>query len=406
MIIVQVTKTIAQISIFIFLYYIVYYTYLGLIHPIPALGDSWDYHIPISQSILDGSFLHPPTGKKVIIGRYFPGSSEAINSLLILLHIPLTLSNIFAVIVLFFVCFKLGLIFHLRYYFALLFASTIATLNLLVRWYNAVSIDIWIGVFFVLGIILLERPHKKTKYFLQLGFVLGMLIGSKYTGCYFVLLLIIMYYKNILSNINFRNIVVFFIPFSFFGLFWYIRNYIFMHNPFYPLPVAGFKGVNYYQDSIFKELIKNPYMIFNAVFGEYNIWLLLICIAICFFIYKKLSKKQIKVFGINRLFLIGIANLLLYLTFPTGHQPWIMVSSLRYSYPTFIPLILWVFLLMSYYKKEKLLGFISIANMPMVLSMAYYPKLTLIYIPLGFLVKYFFDKYEKRSINKKVYREP
>ena len=394
----HMTKTLSQVGIIIFVYYIAYYTFVGLINPVPALGDSWDYHIPISNSILNGSFWYPPHTKT--IGQYFPGSSEAINSILILLHVPLTLSNIVAVIVLFFVCFKLGLVFRLKYYSSLLFASTICTLNVFVRWYNAVSIDVWVGVFFLLGIIFLERPQKSLIYFLKLGFVLGMLLGSKYTGVAFVLILLVVYHRNFLNNFALKQIIVFLIPFSVFGIFWYARNYIFLRNPFYPLAMLGFKGINYYRDPIYNEILKRPLVMFNAVFGEYNIWLLFVFAFVVIFLYKRFSKKQIKIFGINRLFLLGVLNLILLLNFPTSYQPWVMVSSMRYSYPTFIPLILCIFILASYYKKEHILGLIAIGNMLMSLSTVYYPKLTLIYIPLSLTIIYLIEKYKTTSLIK------
>src|SRR6185437_4487196 len=109
-------RVITNIGIIIALFYFTYYTYYGITHPIPAPGDSWDYHIPIAQSILNGSFFTLP--HVTIPQRFYPGSSEAINSLLILLHIPLTLSNILAMIVLFFCLYKLARCFRLKQYYS------------------------------------------------------------------------------------------------------------------------------------------------------------------------------------------------------------------------------------------------------------------------------------------------
>src|SRR5260221_6375400 len=108
------------------------------------------------MSILNGSFLtlHNPK----LPQWYYPGSSEAINSLFILLHIPLVLSNYIAILVLFVCLWWLGKTFHLNKYYALLFALVFCTLNGIVRWLNAVSADIWVSVFFSLTIILLENP--------------------------------------------------------------------------------------------------------------------------------------------------------------------------------------------------------------------------------------------------------
>lgn len=379
-------KTIANIALIITLYYLVYYIYIGVLNPIPALGDSWDYHIPISQTILDGRFLFPHDFK--MPAWYFPGSSEAINSLFIVLHVPLTLSNILATIILFFSCWRLALTFRLQRYYALLFALTFVTLNAVIRWQNAISIDMWVGVFFTLAIILLENPKKSIFYFAKLGFVLGMLIGSKYSVWYFVITLAIFYLRKIVHLINLSRFMAFLFPFSVFGLFWYIRNSIFTNNPFYPLSVMGFKGVQVYRYSIWNGLLQHPLEMMNAGFGEYKVWFFTIIIAFIVLFYNFVIKKQFHLNLINKLFLIGLLNFSFFLTFPTSEQTWIMVSSFRYSYPVFIPLMLGTFLLAAKYKKEELVGYIAVANMINVITMAYYPKLVLIYLPLAVLVYY------------------
>lgn len=387
-------KTLCNIGIVIFIYYLAHYIYLGIIQPIPALGDSWDYHIPISQSILNGEFLTMPNA--LIPQHYYPGSSEAINSILMLLHIPLTLSNIVAVLVLFFVCFKLALTFRLPYYLSIFFALTICTLNVFVRWYNAVSIDVWLVNFFLLAIILLEKPKKTPLYIFSLGLVLGMLIGSKYTGLIFLAILIAFYFKHFYLAVFNKYILLFILPFSFFGLFWYVRNYILMQNPFYPLPLFGFSGKRIFTDTVFSESLQQPLIMLNAIYGEYNIWILLIVGMIIFYLLSILRRNPLQIKKFHKLFWIGIICLLTYFTFPTSEQSWIMVSSLRYSYPAFIPLILCVFLLFTYLKKETLLGYAAIGSMLMVISMTYYPKLTVIYIPLSFLAVFIMNFYASK----------
>lgn len=394
----QNIKTIANIALIIALYYIVYYIYIGILNPIPAPGDSWDYHIPISQTILDGRFLFPHDFK--MPAWYFPGSSEAINSLFIVLRVPLTLSNIFATIILFFSCWKLALTFRLLRYYALLFALTFITLNAVIRWQNAISIDMWVGVFFTLAIILLERPKKGLLYFAELGFALGMLIGSKYSVWYFLLPLILFYIRNVFSVISLSRFTAFLIPFTFFGLFWYIRNFIYTQNPFYPLSALGFKGVQVYRYPIWQGILQHPLNMFDAAFGEYKVWIFTILIAFIVIIYNLFIKKQYKLNSINKLFLIGILNFSFFLAFPTSEQEWIMVSSFRYSYPVFIPLMLGTFLLAAKYKKEELVGYIAIANMINVITMAYYPKLVLIYLPIALLIFLFNSRKKVLKIEK------
>jgi len=388
-------KTLSLAGIIIFVYYLVYYVFMGITHPVPAPGDSWDYHIPISQSILDGSFLYPKD-TTVFYGRFFPGSTEAFNSILILMHIPLTLSNIFAITALFFVCLWLGIVFRLPYYWSILFSVTVCSLTVFIRGLNGVGIDIWLCVFFLLSIVFLENPKKNFVYFLKAGFALGMVAGSKYSGIVLAGILLLVYLRSILPFITVKRFFGFLFPFSVFGLFWYVRNYIFLGNPFYPLPIFWFKGVSVYNDPIYNEIIQRPLLMLNAAFGEYNLWVILILGGICFFAYKRFIKKQVVAFGIERLYLIGLLNFIFFLSLPTSAEPWIMVSSFRYSHSTFVPLMLCVFLLFFNLKNGWVLGMISVGNMLMTLSLIYYPKLTLFYIPIGLLAIYVCIKNERR----------
>lgn len=384
-------RTFTLISIIITSYYFVYYFYIGITNPIPALGDSWDYHIPISKAILNGTFLRPEYFNNAKM--YFPGSSEAINSIFIFFRIPLTISNIFATLVLFLCCWKLALVFRLQRDYALLYSLTFITLTAVMRWMNAVSIDVWMGVFFTLAIILLENPKKSLIYFLKLGFVLGMIIGSKYTGILFLSTLIVFYLKKIFTFINLSRFVAFCIPFSIFGLFWYIRNYIFIHNPFYPISIFGFKGENIFGNyTMWNVFISHPIEMFNSAFGEYKFWLFSIIIAVAVIAHQFFIKKLFKIDSTIRMFILGTVNFIMFLTFATSEQTWIMVSSFRYSYPTFIPLILGVFLLAAKYKKQAIIGYVSIAGMINVLTMGYYPKLLLAYLPISLLFFYFYLK--------------
>lgn len=390
----QNIKTIVTIAFIIWFYYLTYAFYQGLTNTTPDPGDGYDYHFPITYSILDGRFLHPT--HFLLPQWYYPGSAELVNAFFIIFHLPLTISNIFAVILLFFCCVKLALHFRLQYHFAFLFGLTIVTLNTIVRWYNDLTLDVLMAIFFLLGILLLEKPQKSLTYAAKLGFILGMLIGSKYTGIYFLVLLILVYWKNIFSVLNINRLLIFLVPFSAFGLFWYIRNYFATGNPFFPFPLFGLPGKNIFQNqNVWNISIAHPITMANAFFSEYNVWSLLIFIALGVYLVKK-SKKSISIFGINRLYVLGLAGLFLYFASPTSSQPWIMVSSFRYSWPFFIPLILCAFLLASYYKKKQLLGFITIGSMIMTLTLAYLPKLTLIYLPLALCAQYIIDKYQKK----------
>ena len=255
-----------KMAIIFFLYFLVYYTFQGFI-TIPQKGDGLDYHIPIAKFILYGQFLNPIVERPQ---QYYPGSSEAILSVFMLFNIPLNLSNVLAWVILLFSTWYLGRIFGLKKMYALLFAITICTLNAIMRWLNAPNIDLWLSIFFILCIILLERPVKKVSYFLKLGFVFGMLIGTKYTGVFFGLVLFIFYIKSLIKYINFRNILAFIIPFSILGLFWYVRNFILMANPFYPMHVLFFKGALEFPDRVWSIFLRYPIQQINAFISTAN----------------------------------------------------------------------------------------------------------------------------------------
>jgi len=394
-------RTLAKVALLIFLYYVIYAFYGGLLNPSPVLGDSFTYHIPISLAILNGSILNPHNfTTKTFVFMFNPGSSEAINSLLILLHIPLTLSNVIAVVILTFSAFFLGLRFKLAYYYALLFAVSISTLTVIDRWINFVNIDIWLAVFFTLALTLLKEPKKSYRYFFLLGFILGMLVGSKYSAWPFLIVLLIVYGKSLIKSLSLKRFLVFFLPFSVFGLFWYIRNYLAVGNPVWPICTLSLPCNKLYYTTAYYQMwhmtLQYPSIMVNAFFGEYKLWSLSLILPIII-LYAKLKRKDKLPHDVLLLCFIGIVNFLFLAVAPTDRYSWIMVSSFRYSYPMFIPLILSIFMLASYYKKEAWLGFFAIANMFPALTMSYYPKLVLFYIPIAILCFYLLKQHEPKS---------
>ncbi len=375
--------------LFFFLYQLVYASYIGIKNPIPGPGDSYAYHIPISESILDGTFLHPQPPKS-FPQRYYPGTTEAINSIFLALHIPLTLSNIFAICTLLYVLFALGKKYKFSDYYSLLFALSFCSLTVVMRWFNAISIDVWVAVLFTLVIIYLKKPKKSVTYVLLLGTAVGGLAGSKYPALGTILLLFIVYRKIILNKLHLKKVLLFLIPFGVLGGFWYLRNLIILGNPMYPMCIPFLPCEKIFTDYIFNISFQYPIDMAHAFFSEYKFWMFLPIL----FIYLWIRKRDIITDEIASLLLLGFGGLLLFLFYPTSHQPWIMVSSFRYSYPAFIPLILSIFLLAKKYKKEEVLAIFSFINILPVLSMEYHPKLLLIMIPLGLVIIFLIDKRE------------
>lgn len=375
----------ANISIVIALYYLVYFLFLGITNPIPQLGDSFDYHIPIAKSILDGTFINGSTFTG--LSHYYPGTSEALNSFFIFFNIPLTLTNIFVSVLLAFSCYFLARSYKIDKYLAIIFSLSIFTLNAVLRWMNAVNIDTLVGVYFVWALFLLKNSKETLVYFFKLGVVFGLLIGSKYTTILFSAVLFVFYIKDLIKVLNLKNIISFLIPFSVLGLFWYFRNFLLTTNPFYPMPFFNLPGKNVFNGTtILSVIFKYPIDMLNAFFSEYKLWFLsIVAVPIILF-------KERKLTDITKLFLLGIINFVLFLFFPTDNHTWIMVSSFRYSYPIFIPLMLGIFLYFKKIEKEELLSYFVVLNMLGIFSISYQPKLLIIVGVLSVVTIYLINK--------------
>jgi hypothetical protein len=91
----------AKIALLLFLYLFLNFFYDGLFS-LPSEGDSLAYHIPIAESVLDGSVFSPSRDGYAL--GFYPGTGESVLSLLMLLHIPHNLYNDIGCVVLAFLC--------------------------------------------------------------------------------------------------------------------------------------------------------------------------------------------------------------------------------------------------------------------------------------------------------------
>ncbi|MEK7572911.1 MAG: hypothetical protein AAB531_00650 [Patescibacteria group bacterium] len=385
----QVVKTIAYISLIIFLYLVSYYLYNGIfIQKIPLEGDSIGWHIPIAKFVLNGTILNPYVTN---LPQLYPGASELILALFMLAGLPLNTYNVLAWFLLFLGCFFIARTFGLEKYYSILFAITVGTQNAILRWLNTQIIDIWLAVFFIFSIILLEKPKKELSYFLKLGFLLGMLLGTKYTGVLLVLSLVIFYYKKIIKVISFSRALIFLIPFSIFGLSWYIRNFLIFQNPFFPIEIFPFKGVHLFTSNAFLTSLNYPLQMLNAFISEYKLWAFVILggVILFFHIYRK---KRTLFSDIQKLILLSFAAFVTYPFSPASYQVWIMVSSIRYTYITFTLLILAVFIYAAKINKQRALAYFAIGNMILLHPVTYYPKLIFFYLPIAFVMYLILEK--------------
>lgn len=386
----------AGIGLLIVIFYFTYYLYTGILNPIPALGDSWDYHIPIMHTLLDGRFLAPQDYR--LPQWYYPASAEAINALFLVFGIPLTLSNLLASVCLLVVLWLLARSFGLPPDSTLLFAVGVTGLNVFVRWFNAVSIDVWVAVFYLLTLYYLNYKYHSLSIYIKTGITVGMVLGSKYSAGLYLIPLFFIFGRRFFSGFNFWRLLAFLIPVLILGGFWYERNYLATGNPVYPLPVLNLPGQEIYGGTrIWSIAIKYPIDMFNAFFAEYKLWIFTLPLACLYFLINK-YRGIIPLSQAAGLFLLGLINFGIYLLHPTSAQPWIMVSSLRYSYPVFIPLILAAFLLFKRWGRLHFLGYITLACIVQTTGLAYYPKLVFFYLPATLIALHFLNRYPSRKV--------
>lgn len=377
------------VSLFLGFFIFLSYLYQGVIIP-PPLGDSHDYHMPIGQYYLTGQIFNIPKDANPYI--HFPGASEIILSPFILFHIPVNWFCLLGWVVLFYLLKKLGEHFGLgsemSMMYALAFTSTVSVL----RQINTQSIDMWMGVWFVLLVLLLEKPKKTLKYFFFLGVTFGMLVGSKYTGPFYMLMLLVVYGMRLIKFINWSRILAFVIPFLLIGVSWYVRNFLAWGNPLYPIPFFIFPGKPHMESIadfiLWKELLRGHWaIIFTALVSEYLMWGLSFILFLGLF-FKNLKKKFIdektsRIFFLG--FLLVISSFFMYSFKPTEYH--YVVSNMRYMFPLIIMLILSMFMMAKKYKLEKEIALVALFNAIAGVSyIIYHPKLIIIFFAISAVV--------------------
>jgi len=374
------TKVFTRIAVIFFACLLILYFYQA-VNSFPSEGDSLVYHIPIAQSILDGNVFNPSFG----LG-FYPSNAEAILSLLIKLNLPLNLFNFFALILLFFASKKLGLTFGLRKNLSIIFSTGICSLPSILRWLPTQVIDIWLAVFFITCLIFLEKPENKNGYFVKLGLTFGLLTGVKYSGLLFAAVLFPPYFKKIKKYLNCQRLLLFLFPLFLFGFSWYIRNYILTGNPFYPQSILFFKGLpgwNILKNQQWEVILRFPEKTINALVSEFLFWPISLPLVIIFVLDSILKKQKKNLTDVYRPALLGLISFFIFLFLPASFEYNIIVSNYRYSYPSFILLILSLFLLAQKFKKEREISIITLLSLMFLPPLDYHPKLIFfILVPL------------------------
>lgn len=383
-------KFLAYCCVGIFLFFVCKYFLLGLSSQ-PTEGDSLHIHIPIAKAILHGSIVYPD---KIHLIDY-PAASELILALFIFFHIPLNIYNVCSLSVLFFVLYLVGKRFDFSSSYAMIFASAVCTLYGILRYSNTQKIDIWLLIFFALSLFFLQKPQKSLRYFFSLGLSLGMVIGSKYSGPFFALVVLIIYIKYLLSYITFARVIIFFIPCLVFGFSWYIRNYLNTGDPFYPQQFLFFKGdssATTYVWQYWQAFLLYPKETINALVSEFMIWSVIPLIFLGIMCYQAIRRKFD---GVKKIFLLLIfcIGVFLYLPPPPLHSYTSLVFGMRYGFPTICMLILFSFIFGKKYHQENILAAITFANSSfLLLPISYQPKLLFLFVPFIVLILFGMEK--------------
>lgn len=373
---------ISKICLCIFVILTIQFIYFGISTSIQGIyeGDSIIFHIPIAQEIAKLHFLPP----NLTLGLgYLPATAESILSLFIIFHLPLNLFNVLAFVLLFIVSKKVSESFGVTKGMSTIYAVSVVTLQSVLRWPLTQSADIWVAVFFLATLYFLVNPKLTSKYYLTLGFFSGMLVGSKFSGLPFLVILLIFFGKNAFKKLNFVKALSFFTPLLIFGFSWYIRNYILTGNPFYPVGLFSIPGNPDYVNlsssnwSIAANVINNPAYIFrvvNALLSEFFIWVFVLILPVYLLIKKNTNKI------LRRLSSVGMLIFIIFVfTFPAES----VVSNMRHVYPLMAILILQAYL---FFEKRKLqlAAFSLLATIFPLMNLDYHPKILILALVSAF----------------------
>ena len=342
----------AIISVWALIYFLSQQSYLGMTSPAAEI-DSLVYHIPIARHILFHGWSTVPNIEQG--WGYYPAVGETILAGLLLISGALmNLFNILAVALVFFVSVFLGKAFGLRPNSSLVYAAAVSLLQPALRLVNTQTVDIWFQLFTLLSVLLLISDRKSLSSLLASGIVLGLLAGTKYSGPFTVLILLIFFRLN-LRSVRIFKLVPGILPLIMLGGFWYVRNSFLTGNPFFPanlsflgLSLRGavnntitdwfpLKSVFFYPGGI--------RIFLSSLVSEYAVWLVFLGYFLLRLFSDREEKKASHLQDALRMTYLGIALSALYLLIPGW--PKNMLSDLRYTLPGISLMILGFFVYFS-----------------------------------------------------------
>ena len=363
---------------FLFGFVLIYFFYLALtITPLQVNeSDSLNYHIPLAQNFTVGNFTNL---KNISQGLgFYPGVGEIILAVFIILRIPLGFYNVLALIILFWVAKITAVKIGLDKSQSLIFALGVCLLPATIRLIQDQRVDIWLAMFFLASLNLLFKVENRAFYFFKLGCCLGLLVGAKYSGILLAAALVVIFFSRRLISFKIFYAVI---PLLIFGFSWYVRNYLVIGNPFYPLHFLGFAGDVDYTTQLwtgFKVLItgKNGIMlIIQAFISEFLIWSIVPLYLLYLCVVRKNRFNSLFV----KLILLATFSFAVFLFEPSWLSIQATQSNMRYLLPGVIVFILSVFLIFKSLGNSDKLAIIAVLSSLGVLPLLnYFPKLTIV----------------------------
>ncbi|OGD08319.1 hypothetical protein A2397_03760 [Candidatus Amesbacteria bacterium RIFOXYB1_FULL_44_23] len=321
-------KALAKLAVGIWLMTLGYFGYLGAT-TLPSEGDSLAYHLPIAKLVETGEWTKRENFYDAMM--YYPSYGETVVAGFIKMGIPANLFNVLGWVVFSGVAFGLGRRLGLGRDQAVIAAVTVAMWPTVVRLLNNQTIDIWVGIWWMAALRQLlmlgksEKPKNAAgiKNWVWLGIYLGLLVGTKYSGVFYAVILAGVY-GSTLWRTSTRQKMGFGLAFLLIGGFWYVRNWLVIGNPVYPAQVLGFVGVSelaYFSWRPWMTVIRYPGLLVSALVSEYLVWSLGL-----------LAPLIIR----NKLILLGLLNLTVFLILPSSYVN--VVSDMRYNLVVFLPI--------------------------------------------------------------------
>lgn len=339
--------------LFIFLFVAGYY-FFQAVTTVPWEGDSLAYHIPIAKLIMENKIWQTKYFSYNLF--YYPATAESILAGMMFLSFPVNLFNWLAWVVVFW---------QTKKWQGGNFAVAICLMPSILRLITTQTVDIWLLVFW-LAAFWAVKNHKSVA-----GLFLGLLLGTKYSGLFYALALVIIVGGKNLFKMNFKQWLVFGGGLMVGGGWWYLRNWWQTGDPLYPGSFLGWAG-----DPSFKllhwqawmNIWQYPQRFFTAMTSEFQIWWLgFLALPVAW------VKKTLR-----PIIVLAYINLGLYLLSPSWPEN--VLSDLRYLYVAVVPMLAVWF---EFLKNKTWLFYMTLACGIVVLpQLNYQPKLNLLMLLL------------------------